>query len=200
MQDMDIKFLYISFLFLALGCYKKKELKMYSYCFVKQPICLKTPIDTTHQKRKGYDTEKEGKISVFENNFKQRHSIIMSNREFDIDYGAIRDYSYNVVIANEKLKFINDDKPIYFVNINTYNKRKYITLCYEVDKLGIFIESNFYSDSLNTLFESIYYNEFELKKIDLKRHYEILENTIVPPTKQTVGELNKIRKFNTSKN
>jgi len=26
------------------------------------------------------------------------------------------------------------------------------------------------------------------------------ERNIVPPTKQTVGELNKIRKFNTSKN
>ena len=179
-KAMGFKFILTFILFSLLSCSSQKEddFKKCTYCTVEQKYCMKTILDTSQfygnflQHFTSYTSIKEQ--DSIENLI---YDITWGNCTPDIDWGVFTKYSFDTLLARKKLEFRYENKPIYFIRFNTVNDRKYITICNEWYGMGIIIHSNYYSDSLNILIQTTYVNQYDYSKIDLKKHFAVLENT-----------------------
>lgn len=166
-------------IFILVSCEKKsQQVRKFEYCTKEQQFCVSTILDTTALYR-NYFSHFPSYTSIREYDTISQigYHIAWGNSLPDIDWGPFTYYSYDTIYARNKLQLGLQEKPIYFIKLQNVNKKKFITLCNELNGMGIIIHSNYYSDTLNILIETTFIGQYDYSKIDVNKHFDILENT-----------------------
>ncbi|MBK8623695.1 MAG: hypothetical protein IPN79_18555 [Saprospiraceae bacterium] len=171
------------FTFVLGFCYCKQinpDIRKFTYCTNEQEYCLISTLDTV--KLKGHFLQHFKAYTVireYDTILPISYTIAFGNSQVYNDYNPFNTYSYDTTFVRNKLSLKYNKPPVYFITLENYNKKEYITVCRELPGMGIIVESNYYSDTLKILFETTYWNEYNFSKVNLEKHYEILKNSVV---------------------
>lgn len=179
MKDLGIN---IVLCFIIISCCTKcepKQQNIFKYCTNKEGYCLYTPIDTASLIGNFFQSYPSVTvIKEYDPISKVQYTFAYGSLKPSDDYNPFNTYSYDTSYIRKKLKG-RINQPVYFIKLENYNQRDFVTVCKELPRLGIIIESNFYSDTLNILIETTYYNIYNISNVDIKKHYDILRNSVV---------------------
>ncbi|MBK9257979.1 MAG: hypothetical protein IPM42_21195 [Saprospiraceae bacterium] len=177
---MDIKIVIIfSLLFITLNsCKEKYKISKCNYYFAKSNTYINTVLDTSKLiEVTTFDYTGESEIAGHDTIQDIRYQITWGSTKPDIDWSPFTNLTYDTSTAKNILNNKYENRPIYLINVRKINGKNYISACFEQKYLGITISSNYYSDTFNILTKTIFYHQYDFKKIDINKHFEILENT-----------------------